>query len=357
MISKNNFFLQDNVITLLDSIAEGVIVINNKSNIIFTNKRITALFGYQKDELEGEKLSILLPDRFRKFHDKHINEYFINPKIRMMGQGIELSGLKKDGTEFFLEISLSHLKSDNERLGFAFISDITARKKAEDELRERNKELDSFAHTVAHDLNSLLAGMVGFGELLVNFPELSEDKKKVYYERIVTSGKKMSSIIKELLFFASIKKEEVSRELVNMEEIISEAIQRLSGIISERNANVEVLSAIDSILTYGPWIEEVWFNLLSNAIKYGGNPPVIEIGCNKIGNAQIQYWIRDNGKGLSDEEIKIILDDNVKFKHKDIQGHGLGLSIVHSILRKLDGYLEIESETGKGSIFSFYLPK
>lgn len=356
MISNTKNLLQDNIVTLLDSIAEGVIVINNKGNIIFMNKRITELFGYEKDELTGEKLNILLPEKYKRLHDSHLEDYFRNPGVRRMGPGIELTGQKKDGTEFNLEISLSHIKSGEGHLGFAFISDITARKKSEDELRERNKELDSFAHTVAHDLNSTLAGVIGFGELLVRFPDLPEEKKKIYYDRIVSSGRKMSSIIHELLFFASIKKEEVSKTEVNMNKVADEAIERLKETILERKAKIEFKSDLENTISYGAWIEEVWFNLLSNALKYGGNPPSIQIGV-ELQNKYVKYWVKDNGKGLNEEEINIIMEDRVKFKRKGIKGHGLGLSIVHRILKKLDGYLGIESEIGEETIFSFYLPK
>jgi len=354
MIIKHNTLHKDTV-TLLNSMAEGVVVINSKSDIIFVNNRVQSLFGYSLEEIFGQKLDVLIPHNFKQQHNNHIEGFFHNPKVRPMGMGMELTASKKDGTEFFVEISLSFLNQNGENYGFAFISDITDRKKAEDQLKERNKELDSFAHTVAHDINSTLAGIVGFGELLVRFPYLPEEKKHIYYDRIVTSGRKMSSIIRELLFFASITKEEVIYGMVNTKKVIDEAIKRLDLKIKENKASITISETIDDVISYGPWIEEIWYNLISNAIKYGGQKPQIELSSRVVKN-RVKYIVKDHGKGLTEEEIENIINDDLKFKRGKIKGHGLGLSIVNRILRKLDGHLEIESILGKGSTFIFSLP-
>jgi PAS domain S-box-containing protein len=138
--------------TLLESLAEGFVIIDNLGIILLVNARAEEMFGYPKEEIIGKPHAVLLPERFREAHEEHVAHFFEEPRIRPMGQGLDLAGRRRDGSEFQVEISLSFLETINGRLGLAFISDITRRKEAEQALNDRNRELDAFAHTVAHDL-------------------------------------------------------------------------------------------------------------------------------------------------------------------------------------------------------------
>ena len=139
----------DTVKTLLESLAEGVVIINDKGRIVLINKRFSEMSGYSKEEVLGESLNLFINNNLHERHNKHIKDFFENPRVRPMGIGIELNAKKKDNTIYPVEISLSHLETESEVLGIAFITDISERKKAVDELNRRNIELDSYAHTVA----------------------------------------------------------------------------------------------------------------------------------------------------------------------------------------------------------------
>ena len=342
--------------TLIESLAEGVVIINEGGRIILINDRLAQLTGFDKREVMGESLTVFLPEDLGDKHAQHIMSFFSQPRIRPMGIGFEIVAKRKDNSIFPVEISLSYLDTESDKLGIAFITDISARKKAEDELMLKNKELDTYAHTVAHDLNASLSGMVGFSEILLDSKgDISDETKQEYLKHIAHSGRKMSSIIKEILLFATMKKEDVEITKVDMRRIIDSALQRLNFQIEEKSAQIEINDSIQDCYGYSAWIEEVWLNYISNAINYGEPSPVIIIGSEISKKDYIRYYVKDHGEGVSSELKAVIFDENNPIKDKLIQGMGLGLSIVKRIIEKLDGFVNVESEQGKGSIFSFYM--
>lgn len=342
--------------TLINSLSEGVIFINKEGKIVLANNNACELFGYTHNELFGEIIEKLIPNKYKHSHHKHIQEYFKSPKTRPMGNlNSKLSGLKKDGNEFPVEISLSHIKSEEEPFSVAFIMDISARIKAENELKKRNLELDAFAHTIAHELHSQLNSVIGFSQLLLNNNELSSAKKTSFLEMIVASGFKMNSIIREILLFASAKKEEIVKTPLSMTHIITEVLKRIPAK-EKMNTEIIIPNNFAVSIGYGPWIEEVWYNYITNAIKYGKTPAVIEIGSSQWKDGYNKFWVKDNGKGLSDKECEFIFTDPEKLGENFIKGHGLGLSIVNKMVTKLDGWVKVESTPNHGSIFSFFLP-
>ena len=159
----------------------------------------------------------------------------------------------------------------------------------------------------------------------------------------------MSTIIRELLIFASMKKDDVDTQIINIKEIIENVRQRLRYQIGEKNAKIIIHENISDSKGYAPWVEEVFFNYISNALKYGGVPPIIEIYSEKQPGG-----IKDNGEGISDDLKAVIFDEKGK-RSGLTKGFGLGLSIVRRIIEKLDGTVAVESECGVGSIFSFSL--
>lgn len=248
--------------------------------------------------------------------------------------------------------------------------EITKRKKAEKklqqhaiELQERNEELDAFAHTVAHDLKNPLGTVMGFADLLnEDYSNLSEDEITSYIASISQDSIKMNHIIDELLLLSSLRKTEVKMSPLNMSEIIAEAIERLSQMIEDYNAEIILSEDWKITLGYASWVVEVWVNYISNAIKYGGKPPRIEIGSDtgkskNIPEGMIRFWIRDNGPGISPDDQKLLFRKFERLDQAQTKGYGLGLSIVLRIIEKLGGQVEVESETGKGSSFYFTLPR
>ncbi len=342
--------------TLLESLAEGVVIVNDIGRIILINKRMSEMTGFGKHEVIGESLNIFIPEEMHGRHLSNVKKFFEDPRIRPMGIELELVAKRKDNSTFPVEISLSFLDSETGRLGVGFITDVSSRKKIEEDLKKRNLELDNFAHTVAHDLNASLSGIVGISELLIDTnEETSQETKNDYLSHIAQSGRKMSSVINELLIFASLKKEDINVEKVNINIIVESALKRLKFQVENLDAKVHVQQNMFNCSGYSAWVEEIFFNYLSNALKYGGTPPLIEVFCEKLKDGFVKYSVRDYGEGLNEDFQNIVFEDKSKIKDKLSKGFGLGLAIVKRIVEKLDGYVMVESEVGKGSTFSFCL--
>jgi signal transduction histidine kinase/ActR/RegA family two-component response regulator len=229
------------------------------------------------------------------------------------------------------------------------------------ELQAQNAELDAFAHTVAHDLQNPLGPITGFAYLLgEKHGSLSADEIHEFAQRISENGRKMSNIINELLLLAGVRKLEIEAKPLDMAKIVAEALQRLTGMIEEYQAEIMLpaMSVWPVALGYGPWVEEVWANYLSNAMKYGGRPPVVEVGAELLSGTEglVRFWVRDNGLGFTSEEQAQLFTEFTRLYKVQAKGHGLGLSIVWRIVKKLGGQVGVESQVDRGSTFSFTLP-
>jgi signal transduction histidine kinase/FixJ family two-component response regulator len=229
------------------------------------------------------------------------------------------------------------------------------------ELQDQNAELDTFAHTVAHDLQGPLVPIIGFAHLLQEeYETLSADEIQEFAQRIAQNGRKMSNIIEELLLLAGVRKMEIEPQPLDMAGIVAEALQRLTGMIEEYQAEIilPAASVWPVALGYGPWVEEIWANYLSNAMKYGGRPLCLELGAERQADGLVRFWVRDNGPGLTSVEQAQLFTQFTRLHQIRAKGHGLGLSIVQRIVKKLGGQVGVESEgiPGRGSIFSFTLP-
>ncbi|UCC88673.1 MAG: PAS domain S-box protein [Anaerolineales bacterium] len=343
--------------TVLEALAEALIVVDGDGLIVFVNRRMEEMFGYHRDEVVGQPLSLFLPDQVAEIHAQHLSGYFRKPRMRPMGQRLELIGKRKDGTSLPVDISLSPLDTEAGPLALAFITDVTLRKQTERALQRRNEELDAFAHTVAHELNSSLGLLIGFSEFLVEAHEtLPPQERHTYLTMIARNGHRMNKLIDELLLFSSIRKEDVAVSPLDMALVVGEALSRLAHLIGDYQAEIILPDSYPQAMGYAPWIEKVWFNYISNAMKYGGTPPRVELGADVQDDGNVKFWVRDNGAGLTKEQQRQLFRPWTRLDSSIGEGHGLGLSIVERILAKLNGHVGVESKVGKGSLFYFTLP-
>jgi signal transduction histidine kinase len=229
------------------------------------------------------------------------------------------------------------------------------------ELEQGIQELDAFAHTVAHDLRNPLTSIIGYAEMLKRElkpgTEISERAVK-RIQSIAQAGRKMNAIIEALLLLANVSQQrQIHLTPINMADVIAQVQNRLTLMIEEYQGVIKLSSNWPRAVSYVPWLEEVWANYLSNGLKYGGRPPVLELGADRVERYFIRFWVRDNGPGL-DEEAQLKLFTPFTRLHQDhTEGHGLGLSIVQRIVERLGGRVGVESSPGKGSMFYFTLPE
>jgi len=342
---------------LFESIAEVVIVVNKLGRIIMVNNRFEDLFGYAKKDIMGEPLDILLLPHFREKHEHLLISFFSNPSVRAMGGGFDLVGLSKSKKEIPIEISLSYLETSAGSLGLAFISNITHRKNTEKEILAKNAALDAYAHTIAHDLKSSLNSIVGYSELLIADKSIDAKNQEMILNQIREGGYKMNEIIDAILFMAKVDKSDVELSRIDIQTLIDSVLKRLNNDIQKKKAEIKVINNHELHLRglgYAPWVEEILYNLVSNALKHGGEKPLIQIGCKEDGN-YVCYYVQNFGNLLTKEQIDTLFKSIGEVKSDSVSG--FGLSIVHRILQKLDGKLEIESSEEFGNIFSFFLPK
>lgn len=172
----------------------------------------------------------------------------------------------------------------------------------------------------------------------------------------LSGGMQMTQIIDELLFLARVRQEDIVTEPLPMQAIVLNALQRVQHMIETSHAEVLLPDEWETAVGYAPWLEEVWANYLSNGIKYGGHPPRLALGCERLENGMVRYWVQDNGEGLTEQDQSKLFQAFSRLNPKVAKGHGLGLSIVDRIIKRLDGEVGIESEIGQGSTFYFTLP-
>jgi signal transduction histidine kinase len=227
------------------------------------------------------------------------------------------------------------------------------------DLQQRNDELDAFAHSVAHDLKSPIASMMGFASLIESYYDRMTDEQVLdNVSLIMESGYTLKRIIDSLLTLAGVNKiDEADMKPLEMRHVIDDARLRLDSIIRETKAEFIEPDSYPVAAGYAAWVEEIWANYISNAIKYGGTPPVIELGAESLPDGMVRFWVRDNGNGLSTQDQERVFTPFTRLSQVKIEGHGLGLSVVQRIVEKLGGEVGVESAPGRGSVFSFTLPQ
>ncbi len=228
------------------------------------------------------------------------------------------------------------------------------------ELRRLNEDLDAYAHTVAHGLKAPLSLIAGYAELLaLDVDELPEAMIQQSARQIFQGVQKMADIINNLLLLASMRRDEIKLTPLDMTAVVSEARGSLAHVIAAHHAEIIVPEAWPPALGYAPWVEAVWINYLSNAIKYGGKPPRVVLGADEPGphREMVRFWVRDNGPGISPSDQDRLFRPLVRLGRVDVEGQGLGLSIVRRLVARLGGEVGVHSDVGEGSEFFFTLPK
>lgn len=242
------------------------------------------------------------------------------------------------------------------------IQDITEQYKAQEELRrhatsleQKNRDLNSYSHTVAHDLKAPLKSMIRYSQMVLNDNKLNLAIQEhiPVYER---AASKMYNIISVLLQLSQVSEmHEVEMEVFPMNEVLRAAKERVRNVADEVGGTIWITTPMPEVFSYAPWVEEVWVNYLSNALKYGGDEPSIEVSAQAVTGGKYRFCVRDFGQGMDEEEQESLFVEE-DFDQQNIESNGLGLSIVQRIIRKLGGSVGVESKKGEGTVFYFELP-
>lgn len=349
---------------LLESAPDALIIVDIEGRIVLSNSQTESLFGFSFSELIGQHVEILIPERFRKEHSGHRSQYFSDPKFRAMGEGLLLWGLRKDGSEFPVEISLSPLQTENGVLATASIRDITARREVENSLAERsnqlevsNRELEAFCYSVSHDLRAPLRGIDGFSQaLLEDYSERLDEQGKNYLQRVRSGCQRMSALIDDLLGLSRVSRGEMKLTQVELSVIAQEILEEFQ----KDQPNRVVHSFVEpSLVVEGDsgLLKIALTNLLGNAWKFTRqrSPAKIEFGfC--IEQGVNSFFVRDNGDGFNMAYAgKLFSAFQRLHSAEEFEGTGIGLATVQRIIHRHGGRIWVQSEKGKGSTFFFTL--
>jgi len=224
-------------------------------------------------------------------------------------------------------------------------------------LKIKNAELDAYAHTIAHSLKTPLAASIRFLDILSNFNADSLSKKQHQLARqALTTLENTGEVIDALLMLSTVSHEQVEPKPIDMEKLVEEVLRQLARQQSSAQATVKMPDTWLPAVGHAPWVGEVWLNYLSNAFKYCEPPVELELGSSMDGPDSVRYWVQDNGASFTKKEQERLFVPFSRLHHAQMDGHGLGLTIVRRIAEKLGGSAGVETPDSGGNQFYFTLP-
>jgi PAS domain S-box-containing protein len=362
---------------LMESAPDAMVIVGARGRIVLVNRQTEQMFGYDRGELLGEPVEILIPEKFRSRHAAHRTGFIDDPKVRPMGAGLELFGVRRDGTEFPVEISLSPLETDEGRLVSAAIRDITERKRAESivlgalkrerELTESLRELDriksDFVATVSHELRTPLTNIIGTIEMLAegDYGELNPQQRRTV-DVLDRNSHRLLDLIKDLLDLNHIESGGLGlqRTVTDLGELFERVESQVVSLAANKRIvlRFEAAGELGNVVIDSHQVERALLNLVTNAIKFTPAEGRVSVRAERTGDV-IQFVVADNGIGIPEHEQQHLFTRFFRSSvatENAIPGTGLGLVIVKHIVEGHGGTITVDSAIGEGTTVTVSLP-
>jgi two-component system sensor kinase FixL len=355
---------------LLESAPDAMVIVRQGGEIVLVNKQTEQLFGYRRDELLGQRVELLVPERYHGRHSEYRAGYFANPSFRPMGAGLNLYGRRKDGSEFPVEISLSPLITEEEVLVSSVIRDVTMRKEAEEKLaafsrqvQRSNRELEQFASIASHDLQEPLRKIQAFGDRLhMKFGAVLGEQGLDYLTRMRAAAARMQAFINNLLAYSRLTSQSRPFELVDLNQLVQEVLSDLEGRLHESGGRVDV-GRLPTLEADPTQMRQLLQNLIANALKFHRPdvPPLVRVESALLhdGTARPGYQIviQDNGIGFEEAYLSRIFEPFQRLHGPtEYEGTGMGLTICRRIVERHGGSITARGVPGQGATFVVRLP-
>jgi PAS domain S-box-containing protein len=349
---------------LLEAAPDAMVVVNQQGDIVLLNVQAENQFGYHRNELLGQPMKNIIPAGFAERLIADALRSTEDALAQQIGTGIEITGRRKDGTEFPIEIMLSPLESAEGVLVTAAIRDITTRKVAEahllykvEELNRSNEELGQFAYIASHDLQEPLRMVASYTQLLARrYKGRLDSDADEFITFAVDGANRMQRLIQDLLAYSRVGTKGKDLLETSSEEALQRAILNLRGAIADSGAML-THDPLPAVLADETQLVQLFQNLIGNAIKYQ-NPgvPRIHISAMKNGGGRWTFSVHDNGLGIDPQYFeRIFVMFQRLHKREEFAGTGIGLAICKKIVERHGGEISVQSQPGKGSTFSFAL--
>jgi PAS domain S-box-containing protein len=348
----------------------GMIAIDETGTIVLVNREVERLFGYEREELLGQSIDVLVPPRFRHRHPGSRRDFFGNPQARPMGAGRDLFGLRKDGSELPVEIGLNPIRTASGTLVLSSVVDITARRRLEDRLRQAQKmeAIGTLAGGIAHDFNNILRAIVGYSELVER--TLTDDDARADIGQVVRAAHRGEQLVRRIMTFS--RQRELRRTPMRLERPVLDAVGLLrSSLPRTIDLRCHCDDDAPAVRADDTQIHQVVMNLVTNAAQalgdapgvidvtltaFSGGPAFREAHPHQSGpNLFALITVADTGPGMTEEVAERAFEPFFTTKPTG-EGTGFGLAVVHGIVETYGGLVEIDTRPGDGVRVKVYLP-
>lgn len=343
--------------SVVESVPSGIVMIDRGGRIVLVNQETERLFGYSRDEILGQPIERLVPQRCRGGHSPFRPESLADPQSRAMGVGRDLYGVRKDGVEVPVEIGLNPLQTSEGQFVLASVVDISARKQAEDELRRSNEELERFAYVASHNLQEPLRMVGNYVQLLAKRYQGKLDADADEFIGYALDGElRMQQLIEDLLAYSQVGTQGAAMTPTDTDAVVKTVLSSLKLTIEESGGTV-THGPLPSVSADRGQLELLFLNLVSNAVKFrGADPPRVHISA-APSDVGWRFRVQDNGIGIAAQYFDSIFVIFQRLHGRErYGGTGLGLAIAKKIVERHGGRIGVESEPGRGTTFFFTLP-